>query len=58
MAGSDGMRVPLIDAAGFANLVTWTLNETGTSGKRLRVREEGGQLLLEVLASGTAILFR
>ena len=58
MAGSDGMRVPLIDAAGFANPVTWTFNETGTSGKRLRVREEGGQLLLEVLASGTAILFR
>ena len=52
------MRVPLIDAAGFANPVTWTLNETGTSGKRLRVREEGGQLLLEILASGTAILFR
>ena len=30
----------------------------GTSALDLAVREEGGQLLLEVLASGTAILFR
>jgi hypothetical protein len=58
MAGSEGTCVPLFDMAAFANPVSWTFNATNTGGKRLCLREENGQLLLEVLVSGTTILFR
>jgi hypothetical protein len=58
MAGSDGACVPLFDVAAFANPVEWTFNATNTGGKRLCLREENGQVLLDVLPSGTTILFR
>ena len=58
MAGSEGTCVPLFDVAAFTNPVSWTFNATNTGGKRLCLREENGQLLLEVLVSGTTILFR
>ena len=58
MAGSDGSCVPLIDVAAFANPVEWTFNATNTGGKTVRLRAEGGQVLLEVIPSGTTILFR
>jgi hypothetical protein len=58
MAGSDGACVPLFDVAAFANPVTWTFNAANTGGKTLRLSVEGGQVLLEVIPSGTTILFR
>ncbi len=58
MAGSDGTSVPLLDVAAFANPVTWNLVTTGDGGKTVRLREENGQLLLEVIPSGTTIIFR
>ena len=58
MAGSDGTSVPLIDVAAFASPVTWTFNATNTGGKTVSLRAEGGQVLLEVIPSGTTILFR
>ena len=58
MAGSDGTSVPLIDVAAFANPVAWNLVTTDDGGKTVRLRAEGGQLLLEVIPSGTTILFR
>ena len=58
MAGSDGACVPLIDVAAFASPVTWTFNVSNTGGKTVRLRAEGGQVLLEVIPSGTTILFR
>ena len=58
MAGSDGTSVPLFDVSAFANPVEWTFNATNTGGKRLCLREENGQVLLEVIPSGTTILFR
>ena len=38
--------------------VTWTFNVSNTGGKTVRLRAEGGQVLLEVIPSGTTILFR
>ncbi|MBQ6340592.1 MAG: hypothetical protein IJI36_15750, partial [Kiritimatiellae bacterium] len=58
MAGSDGTSVPLIDVAAFASPVTWTFNAANTGGKTVRLNVEGGQVLLEVIPSGTTILFR
>ena len=58
MAGSDGTSVPLIDVAAFANPVEWTFNVTNTGGKTVSLRAEGGHVLLEVIPSGTTILFR
>ena len=58
MQGAKATSVPLFDVAGFANPVTWNLVTTGDGGKTVRLREENGQLLLEVIPSGTTIIFR
>ena len=58
MQGAEATVVPLFDVAGFAEPVEWTFASTGAAGKKLRVREENGKLLLEFLNGGTIVVFR
>ena len=58
MQGAKATAVPLFDVAGFAEPVEWTFASTGAAGKKLRVREENGKLLLELLNGGTIVVFR
>ena len=44
--------------AGFANPVAWTFTATNADGKKLRLREEGGKLMLDLLDNGTVVIFR
>ena len=44
--------------AGFANPVAWTFTATNAGGKKLRLREEGGKLMLDLLDNGTVVIFR
>ena len=54
----DTMEVPLFDVAGFANPVAWTFTATNTGGKDLRLREEDGKLMLDLLPGGLTVIFR
>ena len=58
MQGAQATSVPLFDVAGFANSVAWTFTATNAGGKKLRLREEGGRLMLDLLDAGTMVIFR
>ena len=58
MQGAQATSVPLFDVAGFANPVAWTFTATNTGGKDLRLREEDGKLLLDLLPGGLTVIFR
>jgi hypothetical protein len=58
MQGARATSVPLFDVAGFANPVAWTLTATNAGGKVLRLREEDGKLLLDLLPGGLTVIFR
>jgi len=58
MQGASAVSVPLIDAAAFSGSVAWTLESTGEGGKKLLLRQDGGQLLLEVLQGGMTVIVR
>ena len=58
MQGAKAMSVPLFDVAGFANPVAWTFTTTNAGGKKLRLREEGGRLMLDLLDNGTVVVLR
>lgn len=58
MSGVKETSVPIFDVAGFSNPVTWTLVASGTGGRKLKLREAGGRLLLDVLPAGATIIFR
>ena len=58
MQGAKATSVPLFDVAGFANPVAWTLTATNAGGKDLRLREENGRLMLNLLPGGMTIIFR
>ena len=58
MQGAKATSVPLFDVAGFANPVAWTLTATNAGGKDLRLREENGRLMLNLIPDGITIIFR
>ena len=58
MQGAQATSVPLFDVAGFANPMAWTFTATNAGGKKLRLREEGGRLMLDLLDAGTMVIFR
>ena len=58
MQGAQATSVPLFDVAGFANPVAWTFTATNAGGKKLRLREEGGKLMLDLLAGGLTVILR
>ncbi|MBQ6007803.1 MAG: hypothetical protein IJL17_04645 [Kiritimatiellae bacterium] len=58
MQGAKATSVPLFDVAGFANPVAWTLTATNAGGKDLRLREEDGKLMLDLLPGGLTVIFR
>ena len=58
MQGAQATSVPLFDVAGFANSVAWTFTATNAGGKKLRLREEGGKLMLDLLDAGTMVILR
>ena len=58
MQGAKATSVPLFDVAGFANPVAWTLTATNAGGKDLRLREENGKLMLDLLLGGLMVIFR
>ena len=58
MQGAQATSVPLFDVAGFANPVAWTFTATNAGGKTLRLREEGGRLMLDLLDNGTVVILR
>ena len=58
MQGAKATSVPLFDVAGFANPVAWTFTATNAGGKKLRLREEGGRLMLDLLDAGTMVILR
>ena len=58
MQSAKATSVPLFDVAGFANPVAWTLTATNAGGKDLRLREEDGKLMLDLLPGGLTVIFR
>jgi hypothetical protein len=38
--------------------VAWTFSATNAGGKKLRLREEGGKLMLDLLDAGTMVILR
>ena len=58
MQGAKATSVPLFDVAAFANPVAWTFTATNAGGKDLRLREEDGKLMLDLLPGGLTIIFR
>ena len=58
MQGAKATSIPLFDVAGFANPVAWTLTATNAGGKDLRLREEDGKLMLDLLPGGLTVIFR
>lgn len=58
MQDAKATSVPLFDVAGFANPVAWTFTATNAGGKTLRLREEGGKLMLDLLAGGLTVILR
>ena len=58
MQGAQATSVPLFDVAGFANPVVWSFTATNAGNRQLRVREENGKLMLDLLAGGMMIIFR
>ena len=58
MQGAQATSVPLFDVAGFANPVAWTFTATNAGNRQLRLREENGKLMLDLLDTGTMVIFR
>ena len=58
MQGAKATSVPLFDVAAFANPVAWTFTATNAGGKDLRLREEDGKLMLDLLPGGLTVIFR